>query len=152
MLQYIIDGNNLIGKIGSLKKAYRQNRQSSREGLIKYLNAFLADKKINLTLHFDGYPNGPLYLSKGRIIYSEHRTSDTLIKDEIDRFKNPKLIVLVSSDHNLINYARVNSCKVIKSEEFKREMQNSSGTNEEFEKVKKLEREKEIFLKLFTQE
>ena len=149
MIHYIIDGNNLIGKIKSLHSLQKKDKQASREGLVNILNRYFAGRKIKLTLHFDGHPNLALHLSKGKIIYSENKTADSKIREEINRVKNPKLITLISSDYSLINYAKVNSSSVIKSEIFYKEIINSQKGNEETEKVKQLENEKDVFLNLF---
>lgn len=149
MNHYIIDGNNLIGKIKSLQELQRKDKQSSREGLVNILNRYFAGKKTKLTLHLDGYPNLPLYLSKGKIAYSENQTADIKIREEIERSKNPKLIILVSSDQSLINYARVNSATVMKSEEFYKEIEKSQDKNEENERIKELEKENKMFEELF---
>ena len=150
MIHYIIDGNNLIGKIKSLHVLQNKEKQGSRERLVNILNKYFAGKKIKLTLHLDGHPNTALHLSKGKIIYSEKQSADSKIREEIDRSKNPKLIMLVTSDNSLINYARVNSASVIKSEQFYKEIENSQKGNEESEKVKQLENEKNIFLEMFS--
>ncbi|MBU2493778.1 MAG: NYN domain-containing protein [Bacteroidetes bacterium] len=150
MIHYIIDGNNLIGKIKSLHVLQNKEKQASREGLVNILNRYFAGKKIKLTLHLDGHINSVLHLSKGRIIYSENESADNKIRDEIDRSKNPKLITLITSDQSLMNYARVNSASVIKSEQFYKEILNSEKGNEESEKVKQLENEKNIFLDMFS--
>ncbi|MDQ7818749.1 MAG: NYN domain-containing protein [Melioribacteraceae bacterium] len=86
MIHYIIDGNNLIGKIPRLKELHLKNKQLSRSELVAILNSYFAGKKINLTLHLDGYKNLPLSLSKGKIVYSDSQTSDAKIRDEISRF------------------------------------------------------------------
>ncbi len=150
MNHYIIDGNNLIGKIKFLKELQIKNKQGSREGLVNLLNNYFAGKKLKVTLHFDGHPNFTINFSKGKIIYSENRTSDHIIREEIDNSKNPKLITLISSDNSLINYARANSCSAIKSEDFFIEIKKKSEKNEEAEKLKRLEKEKDFFLELFT--
>ncbi len=150
MIHYIIDGNNLIGKIKSLKELQAKDKQGSREGLVALLNKYFAGKKIKATLHFDGHPNNILHFTKGKIVYSEKLSSDHMIREEIDRSKNPKLITLVSSDHSLQNFARANRCKVIKSEEIHLDIKKSFEKNEEAEKLKQLEKEKDVFLKLFT--
>jgi predicted RNA-binding protein with PIN domain len=149
MIHYIIDGNNLIGKIPRLKELHLKNKQLSRSELVAILNSYFAGKKINLTLHLDGYKNLPLSLSKGKIVYSDSQTSDAKIRDEISRFKNPKLITLVSSDRSLTDFARVNSSTVIKSEEFYGLLNRSNDKNEEIRAVKNLESEKDYFKKIF---
>lgn len=150
MNHYIIDGNNLIGKIKPLMELQSNDRQTSREKIVSMLNQFFAGKKLKVTLHFDGFPNNAINLVKGRVVYSENKTADEQIRSEIDRSKNPKLIVLVTSDNSLLNYGRVCSCKTIKSEEFYREIIKSNHKSEESQQVKMLEKENEIFLKLFT--
>jgi len=149
MIHYIIDGNNLIGKIKSLKELQKKNKQGSREGLVNMLNNYFAGKKLKATLHLDGHPNTALNFSKGRIIYSEKRNSDFMICEEIDNSKNPKLIAVISSDHKIMNYAKANSCAVIKSEDFYQEIEKSCEKNDEQEKLKQLEKEKDFFLNIF---
>ena len=133
-----------------MKELQSKDKQGSREGLVVLLNNYFAGKKIKATLHLDGHPNSTLHFTKGKIVYSEKRSSDHLIREEIDRSKNPKLLTLISSDHSLQNFARANSCKVIKSEEFYLDIKKSFEKNEEAEKLKQLEKEKDVFLKLFT--
>ena len=149
MKHYIIDGNNLIGKIKHLKILQGKDKQSSRQGVINILNSFFAGKKVKITLHLDGYPGTLINLSKGKIIYSEKRTSDYMIREEIDNSKNPKHIILVTSNNALINYARANSSTVIKAEDFYTEVKSIYEKNEEQEKLIQLQREKDFFYKIF---
>ncbi|MCL6097779.1 MAG: NYN domain-containing protein [Bacteroidetes bacterium] len=73
MNHHIIDGNNLIGKISHLQSLQKKDRQASREGLVSIVNRYFAGKKIKLSLHLDGYPNPPLHLSLGKIVYSNKK-------------------------------------------------------------------------------
>ncbi|NMB83503.1 MAG: hypothetical protein GYA14_16975 [Ignavibacteria bacterium] len=149
MIHYIIDGNNLIGKIPRLKELHLKDKQLSRSELVTILNSYFAGKKINLTLHLDGYKNIPLSLSKGKIVYSDNQTSDAKIREEIERSKNPKLITLISSDHSLVQYACLNSCSIIFSEEFWKMVSRANEKNEEKNIIKSLEAEKNYFKELF---
>ena len=149
MNHYIIDGNNLIGKEKTLARIQAKDRQASRAQLVLFLNSYFAGKKCHLTLHLDGHANSPLHLSKGKIVYSENRISDYHIRQEIDKSKNKKLIILVTSDHSLMNYGKVNSCTVMRSEDFSREMGQKGENNRELEVVKQLEKEKTFFKELF---
>ena len=58
------------------------------------------------------------------------------MKEEIDSEKNSKFVAVISSDHSVQNYAKVNSCKIIKSEEFNRSLRkkNSSKSEEDIAK------------------
>lgn len=52
MRHYIIDGNNLIGKIASLQKLQKKNKQSSREKLAFILESYFLGKPNNkVSLH-----------------------------------------------------------------------------------------------------
>lgn len=149
MIHYIIDGNNLIGKIPRLYELHLKDKQLSRSELVAILNSYFAGKKINLTLHLDGFKNLPLNLSKGKIVYSNQITSDAKIKDEISESRNPKLITLITTDRLLSDFARSNSCSVIKSEEFVKMIKEKNEKNEEVQKIKDLENDNEYFKKIF---
>jgi predicted RNA-binding protein with PIN domain len=149
MHHYIIDGNNLIGKIKTLQLLQKRDQQSSREGLVNLINRYFAGKKVKLSLHLDGFSKTPLHLSKGKINYSDNYSADYFIRKEIENSKNPKLLILVSSDRSLINFARVCSCSILTSENFKTEMEKGLEKNEEAEKLIELHKEKDHFLKLF---
>ena len=64
MLTYIIDGNNLIGKISSLMNLQKKDKQAAREKLTYILERHFTNKKANITLHFDGHPNSKINSSK----------------------------------------------------------------------------------------
>lgn len=136
---YIIDGNNVIGKSNELKKFQFQNIPDSRERMLLLVEKYFYQKKVSVSLYFDGFKNIDLASSKVKIIYSDNKTADELIRDEISRIKNSRTVCLVSSDTELINFARKNSCMVKKSEEF---LSDS--------KRKKVESEKENFDRIIS--
>lgn len=149
MIHYIIDGNNLIGRSKVLNEVHSKDKQRSRAELVSMLNSCFAGKKINITLHFDGFKNLPISLSKGKIVYSDNQSSDTKIREEISKSRNPKLITLVSSDRPLTDFARVNSCLIVNSEDFIKMMYEKKDGNEEARKIRDLENEKEFFREIF---
>lgn len=149
MNQYIIDGNNLIGRIKSFQQLQKKDKQASREKLVNLLNKYFAGKKIKLTLHFDGHPNLPLNISKGKIEYSKKETSDHLIRREIEFSANPRLLILITSDHSLMNFGKVCGCTIISSDDFYKSIEQSFEKNDEEERIKQLSNEKNEFLKLF---
>lgn len=131
MKHFIIDGNNLIGKIKDLWKLQKKNPQASREKLAFILDRYFSNKTYKTTLHFDGFPAEAIKTNFVKIEYSENKTADENIKFEIEISNNPKHITLVSSDHNLIEFARVCSCKTKKSEEFAKDINSKSSTDDE---------------------
>lgn len=135
--KYIIDGNNLIGKIKELWALQQKEKQLSRVKLVKYLDQYFANKNVEISLHLDGFAVDPIPSSKIKINYSDNKTADSKIKNEIDNSKNPKVIAVVSSDHNVQDYARVNSCTIIKSEDFTKKMKGNK-TRKSKEDIAKL--------------
>jgi predicted RNA-binding protein with PIN domain len=132
LLNYIIDGNNLIGKIPSLKNLQNKDKQASRAKLVYMLDRFFITKKAKVTLHLDGYQNGKLNSSKMKIIYSEKLTADEKIKKQISQSNSPRNIIVITSDSNLAQFAKVCSANVIKSEEFGvKIINNDSAGNEQ---------------------
>lgn len=149
MNHYIIDGNNLIGRIKYLHQLQKKDKQASREQLVNLLNRYFREKKIKLTLHFDGHPNLSLAMSQGKIEYSKNDTADLLIRREIEFAANPRLIIVVTSDHSLMNFGKVCGCTIISSDEFYKSIEQSFGKNDEEERIKQLSKVKNEFLKLF---
>ena len=150
MLHYIIDGNNVIGKIPDLFKLQKSDKQRSREQLVYLLQKYFQNKKINLTLHFDGYANTPLSLPKGKIIYSENKLADSLIKENIEKIKNRKNIILITSDNELRNFGKACGCTIISSKDFGTTITKGNSVDEEksrTEEINDVEEWKRIFLK-----
>ncbi|MCF6270367.1 MAG: NYN domain-containing protein [Melioribacteraceae bacterium] len=137
--KYIIDGNNLIGKIPKLWKMQQKEKQSSREGLVYQLERYFYYKKIKVSLHFDGYKNANIRGKGIKIIYSENTNADNKIKDEISLSNNPKLITVISSDFNVLDFAKVNSCSIMKSEIFAKEMNKKDDIEDEERLIKSID-------------
>ena len=138
MKHYIIDGNNLIGKIKSLRQLQNKSGQASREKLAFMVDKYFYGKKVQVTLHFDGFKDLAINTSKLKIHYSEKRTADDLIKHQIEMENNPRLITLISSDSNLVQFAKVCRCEVISSEDFARELTEKNVADEDEEKKKSI--------------
>ena len=136
--KYIIDGNNLIGKIPDL---HGLDKKVLRAKLTFILERFFYNKKVNVSLHFDGFANEQIRARGLKITYSENRIADDKIRDEISYAKNPKLITLVSSDNALCDFAKKNSCTIISSEEFNREMNKPANVNDEEKLIKGIDNE-----------
>ncbi len=149
MKHYIIDGNNLIGKIPSINSKQAKNKQAAREALAFLLERFFALKKTSVTLHFDGYESTPIKVSGIKIVYSLRREADQLIKSQIEKSANRKNIILVTSDNNLVEFGRVCSCQVIRSEEFAVGLFSEKNQDDEEARIKTMN-DIEEFKKLFN--
>lgn len=148
MKHYIIDGNNLIGKIKYLNQIQKKNKQQSREKLAFLLSRYFSNRKVSVSLHFDGFENDAIKVSGIKIIYSGSLTADEKVKHEIEKSKNLKNNILITSDNNLAEFGRVCSCQVIKSEEFARQLLSLNSINEEQARIDTMNSAEE-FKKLF---
>ncbi len=128
---YIIDGNNLIGKIASIWILQQKDKQAAREQLTFIVDRFFTETKLKVTLHFDGFKNDEINTQNLKIQYSGSRTADELIKKEIMNSKNSREICLVSSDINLIDFARVCECMVENSENFAADLSHKVEPDDE---------------------
>jgi predicted RNA-binding protein with PIN domain len=144
LLNYIIDGNNLIGKISSLMNLQKKDKQASREKLIYILDRYFINNKATVTLHLDGHPGGRVNSSKMKIIYSENVTADEKIKKQISLSKSPRNTIVVTSDSNLAQFAKVCSTTVITSEEFVAEIKKSTQTADEQVRIDSMNNIEEI--------
>jgi predicted RNA-binding protein with PIN domain len=135
MKTYIIDGNNLIGNIRSLYKIQGKDRNSSREKLTLIIERYFKNKKVKVYLHFDGFENVKLSLSKGKIIYSDNVKADDKIRNQIEKIINRKNLILVSSDNELKNFAKVCRCQLINSGDFEKIINEKKVENEEKSKI-----------------
>jgi len=148
LLTYIIDGNNLIGKISSLMNLQKKDKQASREKLVFLLDRYFIQKKANVTLHLDGHPGGRINSSKMKIVYSENQTADEKIKKQISQSKSPRNIIVITSDSNLAQFAKVCSNTVVSSDEFAAEIKKSTSNSDEEAKINSMNNIDE-FKKLF---
>ena len=148
MKQYIIDGNNLIGKLPSLKMSKIKDKQGSREKLAFMIDNYFSQRNAKVFLHFDGHPKEPIRINNAIIIYSENLSADDKIKNKVGKSKNPRNIIVVTSDNNLTEYARVCSSTVIKCEEFAKDILHRKDGDEEKRRIEEMNNNEE-FKKLF---
>lgn len=141
--KYIIDGNNLIGKMKGLriKNQTNKSKPDTREQIIPILDRYFAKKKNKVSLHLDGFPSNPLRSGSMKIIYSYESSADKQIKIEISNEKNPRTLCIVSSDYEIYNFAKACSSKVLKSEEFAKLLEKSSSGFSEEEIIKSISKE-----------
>jgi predicted RNA-binding protein with PIN domain len=150
MKHYIIDGNNLIGKINLLHKMQQKNKQQSREKLAFMIDNYFHDKKAKVTIHFDGFKNLPIKLNSAKVVYSDGKSADDKIKNQIELANNRKNLVVITSDNNIQEFARVCSCLIIKSEEFARTIQ-SKKQDDEKDIIEKMNNNLDEWEKLFDE-
>ena len=144
---FIIDGNNVIGKDRQLMKIWKKDKQLVREKLALILEDSFCDSRNKVFLHYDGFENLSIKTSKVKIIYSNKKTADDLIRKQIENSDSPKNITLITSDISLVEFARVCRCKVLSSEEYLSVLKRSKKDEEKgkIESMNNIEEFKKIF-------
>ncbi len=131
MKTFLIDGNNLIGKIKNLFTLQQKDKQASREQLIFLLEKYFKNQKNKGIIYFDGFQSTAIASNYLRIKYSQSQSADDIIRNDISHAKNRKNLIVVTSDSALSNFARACSCEVIKSEvHFSKYLQPKEGKSE----------------------
>jgi len=123
----IIDGYNLLGVRGGL----RGDVEAKREALIRDLAGYRQRKGHPVTVVFDGWRSGhPVERAEWRegleVVYSKQgEQADAVVKRLAEKYGSA--CAVVSSDHEIGNFARVHGSLVITSGDFETRLQVSGA-------------------------
>lgn len=139
-----IDGNNLIPKISSARS---KGKNLSRADLIVLLERIFFSTKDSVVIFFDGFKNEEIRTNRIKIIYSDKKKADELIRREIENNYKSQKIVVISSDHEIINLAKVCRCEIVRSEDFEKrfKIKNQNKTEESEKPIISNEESKRMF-------
>lgn len=124
-MPFLIDGHNLIGKMKHLCLSDPEDEIK----LISHLKKYHTARGKNIIVVFDSNdapgPQRPLTLPSGiKVIFAPlKRTADQVIKEMIEKEPNPKGLIVVSSDNEVIRFAKRRRAKVLASEDFAHEIE-----------------------------
>ena len=149
MKTFLIDGNNLIGKIKKLFALQQKDKQASREQLIYLLDKYFKLQKNKGVVYYDGFQSTAIASDYVRIKYSQNQTADDIIREDISHAKNRINLIVITSDSALSNFARACSCEVKKSETFAKQFLEAKPSECENGIINKLNSQTEEFKKLF---
>ena len=114
----IIDGYNLLGIRGGL----RGDVEAKREALIRDLAGYCRRKGHPVTIVFDGWRSGhPVQRAEWRegveVVYSKQgEQADAVVKRLAEKYGSD--CAVVSSDHEIVNFARARGSAVLTAGEF----------------------------------
>ena len=135
---YIIDGYNLIHAIPSLKKLLQHDAFQAREQLAFLVSRLTFKRKFRCTIVFDGVkPAGiksPLSHSPVHIVFSSPLTADDKIKSLIEFSKSRTSLVIITSDREILNFAKACACETHTSNYFRQllfEEEENSGVEKD---------------------
>ena len=116
MPHYLIDGFNLFHKIRVL-----EDSTTPRSDLVQYIrrNKLTGSHNNRVTIVFDGFETAELQVDpEYRIVFSEKRTADDVIKEIIRGVRHKRDVVVVSDDNEIRNAAREEGAQVRGTQEF----------------------------------
>lgn len=128
---YLIDAFNLSYKFPELELLmYKGEHGKAREGLLKIFLEFRSYQKRVPEIHFffdgkrePGNDTKREIRSDMSLYYSHDMSADHLIKEFIKRAPSPGEITVVSSDKEVLRFARSHRCKTETSEDFEKAIQ-----------------------------
>ncbi len=122
----IIDGYNLIFQIPELRRLIERDLESARERFLDSLSFYAIKKQADYTVVFDGDGQDRLETRRRqgvRVLFSKPPLkADPVIKRMLSEKKSDEDMVVVTSDVEISNYARICGVKVEMSQKFAKDM------------------------------
>jgi len=120
-LQYVIDAYNTINHITFTP--LRKRIKDSQRALLEFIKGrrWGKNSKNKITVVFDGYPKVSaqnLEETDINVVFSREETADARIKRMVEVSKNPKNIVVVSDDREIIFFVKSIGARSMGVEEF----------------------------------
>jgi predicted RNA-binding protein with PIN domain len=122
-MAYLIDGNNLLGRVAP----HELRERFGRDGLVTRLIAFQKVTHTRIHLVFDGNPEPERTSVPVNPKFTVHypgqgQSADDVIEDIISRLTDRRRFFVVSSDRALREFAKANGVTPVTSETFAREL------------------------------
>jgi predicted RNA-binding protein with PIN domain len=123
-MPYLIDGHNLIARLPDIDL----EDPNDEAKLVDKLKGFVARDRKKCTVVFDGgLPGGVSTMSTGsvKVIFaaSQHTNADNVIKERIRKIPDARNWTIVSSDNEVLDFARQHKMKAQTSAEFAQTLQ-----------------------------
>ena len=127
-MAYLVDGNNVMAQ----RVGWHRDKAGARRRLMDELARFSQARGASVTVVFDGAPeqhfaDGASYRGV-RLFYSERGSNaDERIKQLVERERERRTLVVVTSDRELADYVRRCGARVLRSGEFRKRMDEAAG-------------------------
>jgi predicted RNA-binding protein with PIN domain len=125
-MPYIVDGNNVMAQT----PGWHRDKTAARRALLERLSAFSAAKKIRITVVFDGAPDELMpegVAFRGvKVLYAERGSdADARIHRMVESASDARGLTVVTSDRHLGFLVRASGAKVVRSGEFRRQIEEA---------------------------
>ncbi len=127
-MPYLIDGHNLIACLPDISL----DDPNDEARLVNRLRSFVAGGGKMCTVVFDGgIPGGHSTMSNNSVkvtfAAAEHSNADVIIKRRIQRTRDAKFWTVVTSDRDVLNFARRHGLKCMRSADFARLLRSNDS-------------------------
>jgi predicted RNA-binding protein with PIN domain len=126
-MAYIVDGNNVMGQT----PGWHRDKALARRKLIEQLANFARVRKARITVVFDGspdreFPEASAYRGV-KILYAEKGSdADSRILKLVESLKDRRGFTIITSDRRLALEVRALGAQVMRSGEFRKQLEASS--------------------------
>jgi predicted RNA-binding protein with PIN domain len=139
MQEILIDGYNLLYSTDIVSDIHA-DLESKRNELLRKLQNFAIKKQSKILVVFDAKENiygGKMPLTYVKVIFSPPgKLADDIICAKIRKSKNPKNLIVVSSDNQIRRTARAHSATSVTSQEFANQLQRINFGEKSTRKMK----------------
>jgi predicted RNA-binding protein with PIN domain len=128
-MAFVVDGNNVMGQT----PGWHRDKSKSRRSLLEKLAAFARLKNARVTVVFDGAPDciapeGSAFHGV-KVLYAEPGSdADTRIQHLVETSTDPRGLTVVTSDRHLAFLVRSRGATVIRSGEFRTQIEHLLGS------------------------
>jgi predicted RNA-binding protein with PIN domain len=123
--RFAVDGYNLVHKLPELKALVERDLELARDRLVSLLAGYAAGRRVAVTVVFDGRRGfaGTRGDSRSGVkVVFARSDADSYIKQMLERERSPKSWTVVTSDNSIRLHVADFGAKLLRSEEFAREL------------------------------
>ncbi len=125
-MAYIVDGNNVMGQT----PGWHKDKSGARRRLAEQLATFARVKKARVTVVFDGEPDRLMPEASAfrgvKIYYAEKGSdADARIERLVESSHDPRGLTVITSDRRLASAVRARGAAVIRSGEFRKQVEQA---------------------------
>ena len=131
IMSYLVDGNNVMGQ----RVGWHRDKALARRRLLDELAQFAREAGARVGVVFDGepeerFPDGATYRGVEVFYAARGSNADERIKEMVDRARERRTLIVVTSDRALADSVRASGARVVRSGEFRRMMEGPRPAEE----------------------
>ncbi|MFH1621991.1 MAG: NYN domain-containing protein [Candidatus Omnitrophota bacterium] len=134
-LHFIVDGYNVINKVPFLN---RKKLRDARDALLSFIYINRPHGSINnkITVVFDGKEDVLNFKSNYDfpVVFAKKESADDHIKQIVENAPNPKTIIIVSDDKDIMLFCRSQGARILSVNDFIKKPNKKTKTTKDLDK------------------